>query len=213
MGGAGTSGHHAWDLSCGLKFEFCRVGGARWDKGILHEAFVQMASNQLRSHVERRRGLGNGTLEATVVSDAEAASRRHAERRRSRRGNLRRSSPHSSRLGCNLWSDRHDGRYAETRPPGRPGASATRFGNERPVAPCRQLQGGGVVQPISQWWGHSPATPSGKGRHQIRRQEPLGPGTKSLAGLKWNAAVTARPRARRFRVAVPGGRAWRCAAR
>ena len=25
MGGAGTGGHHAWDLSCGLKFEFCRV--------------------------------------------------------------------------------------------------------------------------------------------------------------------------------------------
>ena len=157
----------------------------------LREAFSQMASSQLRSCVEIRR-LGYGTSEAIGVSDTKAASGRHAEGRCSRRGDLRRGSPHSFRLGGNLWPGRHDGRHAETCPPRRPGTSAPRLGNERSVAPRRQRQGRSVVQPLSQWRGHSPATLAGKGRHRIRRQEPLGFGTKSLAGLNWKLRLGAR---------------------
>ena len=149
------------------------------------ETFSQMASSQLRPCVESRRRLGNGTSEATGVSGTKAASGRHAERRCSRRGDLRRGSSHSFRLGGDLWPGRRDGRHAEASPSCRPGASAPRPGNERSMAPCRQRQGRSVVQPLSQWRGRSPATLAGEGRRRIRRQQPLGSGAKSLAGLNW----------------------------
>ena len=110
------------------------------------ETFSQMAARRLRSCLAIRRRPGSGTSEAPGVSARKAASGRHAEGRRGRRGDLRRGSPHSARVGGDLWPGRHDGRHAETRPPGRSGPSAPRLENERAVAPRRQRQGRSVVQ-------------------------------------------------------------------
>ena len=156
------------------------------------EALLQMASSQLRYDFGTRRRPGNGTSEATGIPDAKAAAGRHAERRCGGRGDLRRRLPHSAWLGGDLWPGRHDGRHAETCPSCGPGPAAPRLENECPVASRRQRQRRSVVQPVSQWRRHSPATPAGKGRHRIRCQQPPGPGAKSLAGLTWCSSRSAR---------------------
>src|SRR5262249_43653511 len=56
-------------------------------------------------------------------------------------------------------------------------------GNQDSVAPRRQRQGRGVLQPIPQRRRHPSAAPAGKGRAQIRSKKPPGPGTMSVARL------------------------------
>ncbi len=139
------------------------------------ETCSQMAARWLRSDC--------APSEASGASDTKATAGRHPEGRCGRRGDLRRGSPHSPRMGGNLRPGRHDGGHAETCPPRRPGPSAPRFENDCPVASCRQREGRSVVQPLPQWRGHCSAALAGKGRPRIRRHEPPGSRTKSLARL------------------------------